>query len=566
MKILFRTLLVLAVMAAVAAVLVQVLHMADRDTCSAPESLTPDAGRLPAEAAEMIARKGLSMPAIKGPIFNYDCTQFFTDREMLRLQSNPIEEGVDGGALVDGYVDHLAGAGVTVMMININARRTNYRSAVWESFWDGYDPNGPDDQPFLAPLPEASRTKYRQVIHSMWALDQQGVDYPARVIARCRERGISPWVSIRMNDCHYPDDLEHPFHGSMWRRGDLFRGAGGGVSGYYARCLDYAQPEVRDLYRALIEECVQRYDVDGIELDFLREPYLFKPGAEEEGAKILHKWIREIRRLTERAGAERGRPIRLGVRVPSCVETARSWGLDAVTWAREGLVDLVVPAPRWATIQFDMPLDKWREALDGTGVSLAGGLEFSYRPHRNAPFARASVEQSVGAATAVLAAGADAVYLFNIFDYPFSHGPLMRAMASIETLLALPRRHAITYREVIGRGEDYRPPLPAEGTNLNFQIFTGPQPGKKDEVTLLVTGKGSVSVPAATVNNVACKLLRRISEGGNTRLEYRVPVEALPGNRRDAITLAASEPITVLDVQIRIVTPGTAPGAGSGHG
>ena len=31
-------------------------------------------------------------------------------------------------------------------------------------------------------------------------------------------------------------------------------------------------------------------------------------------------------------------------------------GLDAPTWAKEGLVDLVVATPRWATMHFDIPL------------------------------------------------------------------------------------------------------------------------------------------------------------------------------------------------------------------
>ena len=39
----------------------------------------------------------------------------------------------------------IAGAGVTVLLCNTNARRTNYRSDVWEAFWDGYEPGEPDE-------------------------------------------------------------------------------------------------------------------------------------------------------------------------------------------------------------------------------------------------------------------------------------------------------------------------------------------------------------------------------------------------------------------------------------
>ncbi len=83
-------------------------------------------------------------------------------------------------------MDGIAGAGVTVFLCDVNARRTNYRSRVWDAYWDGYDPAGPDDQPFLAPIPRADVAAYRKGIGNMLAVYQQGVDYPARVIQRCR--------------------------------------------------------------------------------------------------------------------------------------------------------------------------------------------------------------------------------------------------------------------------------------------------------------------------------------------------------------------------------------------
>ena len=179
---------------------------------------------------------------------------------------------------MDRYVDTLAG--VKVLMCNTNARRTNYRSRVWEAFWDGLDPEGPDDQPFLKPMAPAEVARYRQMVESMRALHQQGVDYPARVAARCRQRGISPWISLRMNDVHNNDVLDHPFHGRFWVQNPSFFRQG--ATGYFANALDYAHPEVRDLYRRLIEESLT-YDVDGIELDFMREPHVFSPGQEAAG-------------------------------------------------------------------------------------------------------------------------------------------------------------------------------------------------------------------------------------------------------------------------------------------
>lgn len=475
---------------------------------------------------------------LTGLLFNQDCDNFF--------YSNAIKAGVDGGAVLDQYFDILADAGVTVLMINTNARKTNYRSSVWEAFWDGYDPNGPDDQPYFKGVTPADVPEWRRTVHSMMALDQQGVDYAARTIARCRLRGMSPWISLRMNDVHCNDNLDHPFHGRLWRNPKYFRGG----SGYFARGLDYAHPEVRDLYRALVVETLQRYDSDGLELDFMREPYLFRSGAEAEGAKILHDWLHDMRRLVDDASVRRGHPILLGVRVPSHIEVAQSWGLDAVAWAKEGLVDLVVATPRWTTLEYDMPLDEWAQALSGTGVTLAGGLEIIYRPLLECPQAIITREQAAGAAAAVLCGGADVVYLFNYFS-SLTGNPnwtaegyrhTLRSMRSIEALNGLTRRHAITLRDIIGKDEQYRAPLPAEGRTIAFILPTGPKPpaGARVSLELRLAQPIEAAAPTVTVNRAGGKFQAvRPDSSGVVLVTYDVPASALPGAQRDSIEVTA---------------------------
>jgi hypothetical protein len=179
-----------------------------------------------------------------GLLHNEDCTNFFV------VQDFPAGKA---GAITDRYVDVLAEAGVAVLLCNTNARRTNYRSSVWEAFWDGYDPDGPDNQPFLAHVPDKEVKRFRRLVGRMLAVHEQGVEYPARIIQRCRHHEISPWITLRMNDVHYNDNLDHPFHGALWRRPELFRK---GHPGYYAGALDYAHGEVRDHYMALIAETI----------------------------------------------------------------------------------------------------------------------------------------------------------------------------------------------------------------------------------------------------------------------------------------------------------------------
>lgn len=490
---------------------------------------------------------------LTGLLHNEDCTDFFNSVEI------PVGKA---GEVVDRYVDVLADAGVSVLMCNTNARRTNYRSDVWEAFWDGYEPDGPDDQPYLASMPPNRRAAYRKLVGNMLKVHQQEVDYPARVIQRCRHHDISPWISLRMNDVHENDNLEHPFHSPLWRRPELFRQ---GHPGYYARALDYAHAEVRDHYRALIVETLQRYDIDGLELDFMREPYLFSQGKEQEGSKILTQWLREMRQLVDEAATRREHPIMLGVRVPSDVETALGLGLDAPTWAKEGLVDLVVATPRWATMHFDIPLAAWRKVL-GDGVTLAGGLEILCRPYPGGQVQFRDPEYAVGAAVSVLSGGGDAVYLFNHFQngtWPepgYQH--LLNAFSSLEQLQRLPRRHAITYREVMVPGEAYRAPLPASGTMLSFSLPLGPTPavGSHAEAIIEVAAKDvDVEVPTVSVNDVAGKLHNNEAlPNGNRLLTYSVPLNALPGCNRDTIRIATSQErsINVFRVEFRLSPAG----------
>lgn len=488
-----------------------------------------------------------------GLLHNEDCTNFFA------YQDFPAGKA---GETVDRYVDVLAGAGVSVLLCNTNARRTNYRSKVWEAFWDGYDPQGTDDQPFLAAVPPGQRKRYRTLVGNMLAVHNEGVDYPARVIQRCRQRGIAPWISLRMNDVHNNDNLEHPFHSALWRKTELFRQ---GHPGYFARALDYAHAEVRDHYRALIGETLERYDLDGLELDFLREPYLFSKGREQEGRQVLTGWLRDIRILVDAAAKRRGHPVSLGVRVPSSLETALGLGLDAPAWAKEGLVDLVVAAPRWATLEFDMPLAKWREALGGR-VTLAGGLDVNYRPFPAAPARLVTREEAAGAAVAVLTGGADVVYLFNYFQHGHPGWPVpeyqhaLKSFSSLEELLKRPRRHALTYRDVTLPDEVYRAPLPASGTQLSFALPLGPVPaaGWKLETSVEIAAPGSGgTLPGVSVNGVAGTLCSNEAvKGGGRLVIHEFPVSALSGKGRDVLAVKAggAAPVQVQRVEVS-VTP-----------
>ena len=496
-------------------------------------------------------------------MYNEDFGRFvFLPREDVRRET------------IHAYVDRLADVGVTCGLICTSARRTNYASAVWESRWDGYDADGPDNQPFLRGYTgyhdPARLRQARNELDTVLAWHRQGIDVPACWIDRCRERGIAAWVSLRMNDVHGNECPDRGDHSTFFREHPEYRRGPFHPNRRQSLAFDYAHDEVRQHYRRLIEEQLDRYDIDGMELDFMRHEAYFAVGRELAGGAIMTAWLEEVRGLVRAAADRRGHSIQLGVRVASRPKTSRRLGLDAVTWAKKGLVDWVVPTPSVGAIatEFDMPIHLWRDLLEPYGVNLAGCLEPGVLRYPGASYDPPTPETAVGSAVAVLAGGADALYLFNYFPdrvtrrfgwSPRQYDETLGAMASPEKLLALPRRHIVTFRELLAPGElvprnnlllfpklsggltEIDSPLPVIGSDLVFRLQTGPKPsGRKVRVVIGLEKDTDTSLqpPRAAVNGVPCPL----SEGGpgDELLTYDVPEDAL-ADEEHVIALAANQ-------------------------
>jgi hypothetical protein len=215
-----------------------------------------------------------------------------------------------------------------------------------------------------------------------------------------------------------------------------------------------------------------------------------------------------------------------------------------------------------------MPLGEWARALAGTGVTLAGGLEILHRPLPDGPATTVTREQAAGAAAAALFGGADVVYLFNYFS-TLTGNPswtaegyrrTLRAMSSLDALNGLPRRHAITWRDIIGSDEQYRAPLPAEGKTLTFVLPTGPKPpvGALAFVELRLAQPADVPAPVVTVNQIRCQFRAGKPDGGGVMLmTYDVPETALPGNQRDSVEVVAPGDVSVKTLGVEVcIAPG----------
>ena len=383
------------------------------------------------------------------------------------------------------YIRRYADTQVSAICFNVNAQLSGSPSEVIETVESRYLKKEVDGIP----------VDFTNTIHKGW-YDQfikKGLDLYEIFFDECRACGISPWLSVRPNDTHDNLDPTGGLHQCDYthtaRREGRSRCTHRDVTGYFDNCLDFGVPAVRERFLAYVKEQILRYDADGVEIDFMREPFLFRPGYEEEGRAILRDMMREIRSYTRMAAEKHGHPVLLSVRTLRDPESDFYAGIDSPTLAREGIVDAVTVSPRWETSDSDIPLSHWRAVLPKqTRLSLAA--EMNYRSATK-ELVFTSPELMRGLACYAHAAGADDFYMFN-YSYlapPTGEGfptvpeaepylALLKEVGDLETVKPLARRHMISYNDLTAYGMQTRPTLPIKVTNRHetsaLRFFTGP--------------------------------------------------------------------------------------------
>lgn len=393
-------------------------------------------------------------------VINEDNSHFFGSRRP--------EDMTPAG--LHAFVDQYAGSAATHLFLCPNAMRASFRSRSRDAIWDPVDEKEPQGM-----WPQNAKR-----------LHEAGLD-PYRVwIDRCREKGVSPWLTMRMNDVHDVGNFDSYMHSTFWRtHPECWRVPNGSASPWVSRAMNYAHAAVREHQMALVRELLERYDPDGLELDWMRFGYHLTPGREREERGILTDFVREVRSLTAEWSEKRDHPILLSVRVPAHPDAASGLGMDAVLWATEGLVDTVVPCPFWTSSDFDIPIELWLERLGETAerVTVAPGIEHNSRPWPGAAAVANDLAALRGFAASAYHRGADSLYLFNWMDSgtrpvtASDYTVLLRDGLSRQTVLKAPRRHPICFRDTVPSGFPNGAQLPVDAREGgNFRIHVGPKP------------------------------------------------------------------------------------------
>ncbi len=480
----------------------------------------------------------------KGIIFNLDGDNFYHTRKNM-------SDKIDEKCLKD-YILQYKNTDVTDFMLCVCGMMSSYPSETKTFYGDRYK-NG-----------EVGHDNVCRVFHEVWT--EKGFDVFKIWIDTLREANINPWLSFRMNDahCHYDDN--------KWLLSDWFcehideyariRHYNSQL-GRFGRNRDYGLYEVRKEILDYIEETLERYNPYGIELDYVRELWCFQLGHEQNNCDIMTAFLEDVKKIVKNAEEKWDQKIKIAVRTHSNPIYALELGFDFMEWAKRGLVDLVIPSPRWRTCDNDMPITLWKKMLEPYNIEVAGCIEVLIDAHPGSTLipdiVRNTVETTLGSANNIFSQGADKLYLFNYFnekidemivedrrkitdenDLTVAEGyyKIMTTAGSPEKLLNSNRRNVVTYNDVVPEWRDNCPILPVVVDRDNkpyyIRIVTGEI--KEDSKVKLRLGIKEIKDPKLNpasdmqvfVNSVKCELIGEETCGNPALAHGRVYAFSVP--------------------------------------
>ncbi len=412
-----------------------------------------------------------------------------------------------------------------------------------------------------------------------------GLDSLQMSIDFARNHGMEAFWSLRMNDTHDGAVAEYgpgPFARNAFKNKhpEFLLGAYDPAKPRQSKmwsAVNYALPEVRDYVLSVFGEVCRNYNIDGVELDFFRHLAFFKsamegnPATEEEIA-AMNELVRRVRALTEEEGLKRGRPILVAVRVPDSIPYARVVGLDIETWLKEKWVDLLIPGGYFR-------LNPWQSSIvlgRQHGVPVYPSLD---DPRIPAPEFAPSVRLRKnflayrGRALEAWEAGADGIYLFNIFLCR-PKDELFRELGDPQTLAFLSKDYYANARGYAGQyglsGEPYRDKasrstlyplspvvLTAQPTSIPFPVgddfAAARQAGKHPTVRVMLEFREPIDATHLTVSLNGTTIAPHPAEGSWLSAEVNPAIFKKGTNVLEiGLNGSGTAPVALLDLRAEV--------------
>lgn len=343
----------------------------------------------------------------------------------------------------------------THILTNISpyhGRREPFRPEMLEASVDETADTGVDVhilQPGMGWVPWWHSKAYPYGEHVRWMKERFGVDPPRGgfeaymaeggdlvkvFVDRCRLRGLAPFISIRLNDGHRLEEAVSP-PGSKnikysWHSLSRFYvehpeyRLGNNPNVWEERVLNWVYPEVRNYRLQFIREICAGYDIDGLELDFMRYYSYFRLAETTRAQRvgIMTEFVRMVRQVLDQTAKPDQRRW-LCVRVPAILAMHDALGIDLPAMVRNGVDMVNVSASYFTEQQNDFA--RIRQLIPEAAVYLEmAHSAYNYRSDLNLPgaydnfqYRRVTDEQFYTTAHLAYSRGYDGVSLFNFVYY-----------------------------------------------------------------------------------------------------------------------------------------------------
>lgn len=391
------------------------------------------------------------------------------------------------------------------------------------------------------------QTRYWETQQRGYPLNESISDPTPVMVQAAQKHQLEIFGSIRMNDTHdafgmpegkliYPLKVEHPewLLGNKSQKGKPFTTLDAAMwSG-----LNYSIKQVREDRLWWIQHTVENYLVDGVDLNFFRMPWYFKQGEEDSGMALMNELIRNARCIIDKVSESQGRPILLGVRIPGTLRTCQRTGLDVETWLKEKLVDRLLIGGGYTV--FTNPVQEM--------VQLGHFHDVPVYPCINCGLKVFGSDEAMrGAASNILSAGADGIYLWN---YQYRKVPMLAygrpEPSSYRLLEDLKSAAALRFQNKIF-GVDYHQNIgPYETASHPGQLPIKLDPGNPGSKVAVIIPVGDDVMAAKRSNRFHEAILELQLEGlqsdeqieaqlNDHRLEVKI-IKALGKNNNNALT------------------------------
>ena len=315
--------------------------------------------------------------------------------------------------------------------------------------------------------------------------------------------------------------------------------------------LDYSKPEVRKHYLDTLREACRRYDLDGIELDWLRSPVLFRH--REVDTVVMTAFVTEARAILDESAKKRGHPIRLVSRMPDSPKQSLAMGLDAEAWLKQGLLDAVIAGN--GVMFSDLDLEAWVTLAHRHHTPVYGSME---RMTLRKSYRRYGSPESLRAAAATLwEKGADGLYFFNF--YLRDEMPLLDQLGDRTKLAQLPKEYFCDIDMSRGPwssldGTEVMSLKPAAPGTVRLVIADEPAKAKEASLELIFKAEDGFEAPTVTLNGRPLKDLQ------STRSKAEIILTVSSADLKEALkrgdnafTITTSTHATLNALSVRIV-------------